>query len=296
MLLCTTLSNETGKTMSTALLETEISTLRNYFDTTSYATLNPNEKTTFHQNKVRLNAHLFEIITTLESKARTEDEHKKLASFYHLGLWQGLEICRNKFLNTPQGEAAAAIALIPEDQFTHALQLLLGIGQPRRPQEAVNLLHEISRTHPDIHVLLAWIYQKGCGITQNDVEAVRFYGLAADQGHANAQNNLAWMYQEGLCVTQNDVEAVRFYGLAADQGNAVAQNNLAWMHKEGRGVTRNDVEAVRLFRLAADQGDASAQSNLAWMYQEGLCVTQNDVEAVRFYGLAADQGNAVAQN
>src|SRR3990167_3987951 len=234
MLLCTTLSNETGKTMSTALLETEISTLRNYFDTTSYATLNPNEKTTFHQNKVRLNAHLFEIITTLESKERTEDEHKKLASFYHLGLWQGLEICCHKFLNTPQGEAAATIAVIPEDQFTHALQLLLGIGQPRRPQEAVNLLHEISRTHPDIHVLLAWIYQKGCGITQNDVDAMRFYSLAADQGNACAQNNLGCMHQKGRGVTQNDVEAVRFFRLAADQGLEQAKETLSTMGSRGQ--------------------------------------------------------------
>jgi TPR repeat protein len=44
------------------------------------------------------------------------------------------------------------------------------------------------------------------------------YRLAAVQGHADAQYNLADMLRFGHGVAQDDVEAIRFYRLAAAQG------------------------------------------------------------------------------
>ena len=55
---------------------------------------------------------------------------------------------------------------------------------------------------------------------------------------------------------EDDAEAVRWYRLAADQGHAYAQNNLGAMYANGDGVPEDDAEAVRWYRLAADQGDA----------------------------------------
>ena len=50
--------------------------------------------------------------------------------------------------------------------------------------------------------------------------------LAAEQGHADAQNNLGWRYGNGEGVPQDDAEAVAWFRLAAEQGHADAQNNL----------------------------------------------------------------------
>ena len=53
--------------------------------------------------------------------------------------------------------------------------------------------------------------------------ALREWSLLAAQGLADAQFNLGLMYRRGLGVTQDNKEAVRLYGLAAAQGDASAQ-------------------------------------------------------------------------
>ena len=64
------------------------------------------------------------------------------------------------------------------------------------------------------------------------------------------------MYENGRGVAQNDDEAVRWYRLAAEQGHSRAQTIWAWMYENGRGVAQNDEEAARWYRMAAEQGDA----------------------------------------
>ncbi len=95
------------------------------------------------------------------------------------------------------------------------------------------------------------------------------------------------MYFEGLGVPQDDVEAARWYRLAADQGHATAQFNLGVMYFKGEGVPQDVAEAVRWYRLAADQGDASAQFNLGVMYAKGEGVPQDYVTAHMWANLAA---------
>ena len=83
--------------------------------------------------------------------------------------------------------------------------------------------------------------------------AVRWYRLAADQGHVSAQYNLGVRYANGEGVPQDAAEAVRWYRLAADQGFARAQVNLGFMHDNGRGVPQDYVQAHRWFNLAASR-------------------------------------------
>ena len=63
------------------------------------------------------------------------------------------------------------------------------------------------------------------------------------------------MYDTGeagvLSVPQDDVEAVRWYRLAAERGYAVAQLSLGVMYSDGRGVPQDDVEAQKWYNLAA---------------------------------------------
>ena len=79
---------------------------------------------------------------------------------------------------------------------------------------------------------------------------------------ASAQLNVGYNYAACRGVPRDDVEAVRWYRLAADQGLARAQFYLGVMYDTGRGVLQNDAEAARWYRLAAEQGDELAPLNL----------------------------------
>ena len=54
-------------------------------------------------------------------------------------------------------------------------------------------------------------------------------------------------------------EARRLYGLAAAQGHADAQAGLGGMHYDGEGGPNNLAEAWRLLGIAAEQGHDGAQ-------------------------------------
>ena len=69
------------------------------------------------------------------------------------------------------------------------------------------------------------MYANGEGVPEDDVEAVRLYRLAAEQGHALAQLNLGFMYGNGEGVPEDDVLAYMWYNLSAAQGNETAQSN-----------------------------------------------------------------------
>jgi len=109
-----------------------------------------------------------------------------------------------------------------------------------------------------------------------------------------AQSKLGEMYQLGYGVPKDDKTAVKWYRLAAEQGHADAQYNLGWMYRTGRGVPQDDKTAVKWFRLAAEQGDADAQNNLGMWYQSGLGVIQDNVYAHMWYNIAASQDKELA--
>ena len=71
------------------------------------------------------------------------------------------------------------------------------------------------------------------------------------------------MYADGLGVPQDDVEAVRWYRVAADQGLALAQFSLGVRYATGLGVPQDDVEAYKWLNLATTYTDASKQEEYA---------------------------------
>jgi len=74
----------------------------------------------------------------------------------------------------------------------------------------------------------------------------------ADQGDAQAQYNL------GLGVAQDYQEAVRWYRLAAEQGHASGQFSLGAMYTAGQGVPKDYVLAHMWLNLAAAKGGKEA--------------------------------------
>lgn len=121
---------------------------------------------------------------------------------------------------------------------------------------------------------------------------MKWFRLAAEQGHAHAQGSLGFMYYNGEGGPQNYQEAMKWWTLTAKQGHARAQKNLAVMYENGHGVPENYQEALKWYRLAAEQGDTTAQHNLGSMYDDGRGVPKNEQEAMKWYELIAEKGDA----
>ena len=129
--------------------------------------------------------------------------------------------------------------------------------------------------------------------TSEDAQDRRLYGLAAAQGHAEAQFNLGHMHRVGEGGPEDFAEARRLFGLAAAQGgpypdpnpnpnpnsssepntntnptrtlttgNANAQNNLGLMLRNSQGGPQDLAEARRLYKLAAAQGNPNPSQTL----------------------------------
>ena len=91
-----------------------------------------------------------------------------------------------------------------------------------------------------------------------------------DIGDAKTKFNLGWMYENGKGgVTKDEAEAVEWYRLAAEQGHAQAQLNLGILYDNGLGVKQDYAEAIRWYRQAAAQGNAQAQFKPGGMYDNG---------------------------
>ena len=87
-------------------------------------------------------------------------------------------------------------------------------------------------------------------------------GWVSPRADHKAQYNLGFMYEKGLGVPQDYAAAVKWYRLAANQGHATAQNNLGVMYGDGKGVPQQDyVQAYVWLTLAAAAGNKEAVGN-----------------------------------
>jgi len=95
------------------------------------------------------------------------------------------------------------------------------------------------------------------GIPEDPKQAFNLYLEAAVQGDAEAQNVLALMYSTGQGVVENDDEARKWWGIAAEQGHPFAQYKqgarLQWA-SAGVGAS-GGTEAYMWYDLAASGSD-----------------------------------------
>jgi len=138
--------------------------------------------------------------------------------------------------------------------------------------------------------MMGRIYERGLGVGRNPLVAMKWYRLAARQGHAVAQYTLAMMHRKGLdpatrprsgamgvggaVATPSQrlgiayMEALKWFELAAKQGLSDAQYNLGLMYATGNGIPTNFVTAHLWWSVAVDYGSEKARQKLALL--EGL--------------------------
>jgi TPR repeat protein len=140
------------------------------------------------------------------------------------------------------------------------------------------------------------MYNVGTGVPQNFSEAIKWFRLAADQGHPGAQNNLGVLYRQGRGDTNDVKTAAVWFRKAADQGMAPAQYALGQMYLNGEGVEQNVPKAVEWYTRAATQGLPEAQADLGFLYatREDK-IPQDFLIAYKWLSLAAQKGDRIAK-
>lgn len=142
------------------------------------------------------------------------------------------------------------------------------------------------------------MYYLGHGTNENDSEAMKWYRLAAEQGHGLAQYEVAEnIYKEVLYGGDGTLEeAIRLFEAAAAQGVAGAQFQLALLYNQGLDVERDSIKSFNFCQQAAMQGHAKAQLLLGDYFLTGNGTEKNVAQAIILYKASAEQGNDVAQN
>src|SRR5580658_9866114 len=174
---------------------------------------------------------------------------------------------------------------------------------------------------------LGQMYERAEGVIQNLPDAVQWYRLAAERGHAPSQNRLGLIYfidppepasltpdeferfskvqqgdtmlessfPNGLVVSKDYVQAAHWNRLAAEAGVGEAQARYGLQFAQGLGLDRDLAEAERWFAAAAAQGEAAGQVGLGVLYA-GVYGTQPDFpRAVEWLAKAAEAGSPTAQ-
>lgn len=128
-------------------------------------------------------------------------------------------------------------------------------------------------TEPQTQFDIGVMYYKGIGVDKNPNTAYRWFYMAANQGHAQAQNYVAVMLSKGIGTKPNSSKAYTWFLEAAEQGCADAQFNLGLQLSsgEGKGMPRHYSLAYMWFEIAAQNGIFEArekQAQLAKLMRE----------------------------
>lgn len=150
--------------------------------------------------------------------------------------------------------------------------------------------------HAEAQNGLGWIHFWG----KNQSKALEMWELAADLKSANAQYNLGVAYtNDDQGVRVDMAKGTVLLGLAAKQGHADAQYTLGCVLWNGEGVLADRKKAVELFQLAADQGHSGGKCNLGCAYYFGQGaddgVPMNKAKGAALWLEAAKQGNEHAR-
>lgn len=115
-------------------------------------------------------------------------------------------------------------------------------------------------------IMVGDCYNRGLHTEKDDQEAHRYYKMAADKGHVQANLMVAIDLLNGIGTSKDKKAGTKYLQIAADGGAAFGQYLLASMYKVGEiGLFGREQKAMKYFEMAAKQGDAKSQVELADM-------------------------------
>ncbi|QDX96801.1 sel1 repeat family protein [Pectobacterium carotovorum subsp. carotovorum] len=139
---------------------------------------------------------------------------------------------------------------------------------------------------PEMNFLVGHLYNFGYGNIENEnIEALKWFRVAAEGGQPDAQNILGLAYEEGRWgVFPDGVEAEKWYERAAKQGDDNALMNLGKMYYNGVLIKANYSKAYTLFEQAYKRDLTGASRYLSQMYYSGQYVDVDCHQAQKYAG------------
>jgi len=142
---------------------------------------------------------------------------------------------------------------------------------------------------------VGYLYEEALGVPLDYKEAIHWYRLAAESGHASSQLNLGIIYMVDHDGMPHDLNrSADWFRMAADQGNPKAQYYLGKMYYRGEGLPENYELAFEWLSKAAEQKDPMALNHLGILYLRGKGVEQDAERAFELILSAAEMGNKSA--
>ncbi|MDF1715006.1 MAG: tetratricopeptide repeat protein [Akkermansiaceae bacterium] len=133
---------------------------------------------------------------------------------------------------------------------------------------------------------LGLMYEAGRTVPRDQVAAAAWMRIAADRGHALAQNQLGLWLLSGLGVSPNLKEALNLFEKSALQKYPSAQFNTAILLLNGEETVKEQERALGLLKEAGGKGHAEAAAKLAEFCQSGELMKQDVVEAAYWGAIA----------
>lgn len=126
-------------------------------------------------------------------------------------------------------------------------------------------------------------YEKG-----HEEEGFKWILKAAENGLRSAQYSTAESYEDGKGIARNYSEALKWYKKCADQNDSFSMYEVGRYYEKGIGTEKNVYEAFKWYKKAAEKNDNAGKSALARCYEHGIGVTRNIEEAVKWYRKCPD--------
>mmetsp|Transcript_27793 Transcript_27793/g.45142 ORF Transcript_27793/g.45142 Transcript_27793/m.45142 type:complete len:375 (-) Transcript_27793:76-1200(-) len=162
---------------------------------------------------------------------------------------------------------------LPKPNPTLALHLL---------QTAYHLTSSVQSAHK-LALLYEYPTQSNNLIPIDVVAAFEWFKAAAQSGHVPSMAELALCYELGCGVAQNDEEALDWYTKAAEAGHGASHYSVGEHFEEARGVRMDQEEACLWYYRAARLGEEDGVGGLRRLQdvaRRGRVVPEADLEEV----------------
>lgn len=177
---------------------------------------------------------------------------------------------------------------IPIAEYTLATILEGGFGylNPDYPQAIMWLRRAAEHGEPYAQATLGNRLANGHHVTQDFKEAVKWYTLSGNVV-VSAAEELAGFYDKGIGVERNDVEALKWYHVAAKLGSANAEAAIGAFYIDARaGLKHDDIAANTWLLKSAQHGSPLGQMGMGQAYFKAAGVEQDFVKAFVWLSLA----------
>lgn len=149
------------------------------------------------------------------------------------------------------------------------------------------LEHESTQGHQYAQYCLALCYDDGLGVRRDTSHALLLFEQAAEQHLSSAYLRIAQLIQHEPGYTTpkySHDDSIKYFKLAAENGHPEAQWLLGLYSKEGiMGLPKDQEAAFYWFSMAATQRHPSACMEMAMMYENGISIEKDVSKAISLY-------------